>query len=93
MSAARKEFTTFEGLVIQREQLEKWKLLLKHEVYTALEAWATQYNEHPLVKDGYDICRGSELDNFIANFFNKRTEIQNFSYKHNLYEQHTAAKV
>ena len=39
-----KGLTAQQGIEIQAEQLAAWKLVLKPEVYTELEQWATKYN-------------------------------------------------
>jgi len=54
------------GIKIQQKQLREWKTKLIPQVYKALKERAEQDNH--LAKSGYDIFRGSNLDNFIANY-------------------------
>lgn len=55
-----------EIIGIQTRQLENWKPKLNPEVYRDLCAWATATNE---TVDNWDsIRRGTQLDNFIANW-------------------------
>ena len=61
-----KQFTVEQGLEIQAKQLAEWKSILKDEVYEALHEYATRNNGE--AKTGYNICRGSNLDNYIGNY-------------------------
>ena len=61
-----KKFTTEEGLEIQAKQLEEWKSVLVPEVYNALHEYATRNNN--IAKSGWDVCRGTGLNNYIANY-------------------------
>jgi hypothetical protein len=54
------------GIQIQNEHLQKWKIILKEEVYRELALWAMEKNLE--AKTGYDIRRGVELDNWIGNY-------------------------
>lgn len=60
-----KSFTTQDGINIQTKQLLEWKSILKEECYWKLEEWATKNNNK--AENGYNITRGTELDNWIAN--------------------------
>ena len=62
----RPELTIEEGIKIQSKHLEEWKTILIPEVYEALSEYATRDNHQ--AKSGYDICRGSRLDNYIGNY-------------------------
>lgn len=61
-----KEFTVNDGIKVQTEQLFRWKSVLIPEVYDSLEEYAKRNNHK--AKTGYDICRGSELDCYVANY-------------------------
>lgn len=60
-----KEFTVEQGLKIQAEQLAEWKTILKPEVYTRLEKWATKFNKY--ATKGEHITRGCDFSNFTGN--------------------------
>jgi len=60
------QFTVEQGLGVQAKQLAQWKSILIPEVYEALHEYATRNNGK--AKTGYDICRGSNLDNYIGNY-------------------------
>ena len=60
------EFTVEQGIAVQREHLAEWKTILKSKAYKALEQYATKDNDKAM--NGYDICRGTSLDNFMANY-------------------------
>jgi len=84
MGTNKTPLTIEAALKIQRDQLNDWQAVLKPKVFTALKTWVTRYNTHPLVKDGYDICRGSEMDNFVKTWLCGNTPLSNFEYKHKL---------
>jgi hypothetical protein len=60
------KFLVEEGIEVQTEQLKEWKSVLIPEVYEALEEYAKRKNH--LAKSGFDICRGSDLSNYIGNY-------------------------
>jgi hypothetical protein len=60
------ELSIEEGIQIQNEHLQEWKIILKENVYEELVKWATSTNGE--AKTGYDIRRGSKLDNWIGNY-------------------------
>jgi hypothetical protein len=61
-----KKLTVGEGIRIQQAQLSEWKTILYPETYTALEEYATRNNA--TAKNGYDICRGETLRDFVYNY-------------------------
>lgn len=63
----RTELTVNQGIEIQTEQLKKWEFLLKPEVFKYVQEKATENNVN--AKTGYDICRGSDIDNIVGNYF------------------------
>lgn len=65
---------------IQTEQLANWKLKLNDNCYNALEAWAVTSNEGKT--EWNSILRGSNLDNFIANW--KHVEVTDDKKFHTL---------
>lgn len=70
-TSSSREFSVADAIEIQKEHLAQWKELLKPKVYKDLEKWATAKNH--LKKTGYDVMRGSSLDNYIANYKNSYT--------------------
>lgn len=60
-----KQFTIQHGIDVQNDHLEEYKTILNDETYNALVAFAIKDNDK--AKDGYDICRGYQLSNFINN--------------------------
>ena len=60
-----KEFTINKAIEIQKKHLRQWKAILKEEVYSDLEKWATKTNT--TTENPYHIRRGMSLDNFIKN--------------------------
>ena len=62
----KSEFTVEEGLEIQSIQLARWKTILIPEVYKALEEYAQRENH--LATNGSEVCRGTDLDNYIGNY-------------------------
>lgn len=67
----QEEFTVEAAIAIQTDHLKEWKKLLKTKVYKNLEAWATENNHKK--KTGFEVVRGTQLNNYIANYFNKYT--------------------
>ena len=61
-----KEFAIQDGIDIQTQQLQEWKLVLLPEVYSALEEYATRKNHE--AKLGYDIVRGTDLISYVRNY-------------------------
>lgn len=62
----RSELSVQDGIDIQNQHLQEWKLVLLPEVYLALEEYATEKNHE--VKSGYDIRRGNDLSSYIRNY-------------------------
>jgi hypothetical protein len=58
--------TIKEAIEIQTQHLNDWETKLKPEVFEALREFAIKDNDKKT--NGYDICRGTDLDNFIANY-------------------------
>ena len=61
-----KQFAVEQGLEIQAKQLANWKSILLPEVYDAFYEYATRHNHE--AKTGWDIRRGTDLSNYIANY-------------------------
>lgn len=59
-------FTIEQGIKVQQAHLNEWKAILTPEAYAALEAYATRDNNKAV--DGYDICRGEALRNFLQQY-------------------------
>lgn len=81
-SLLKEETTREDILAIQRKHLDEWKQLLKPEVYEALEKWATEKNDEKT--NIYDIVRGSMMDNFIKNYLNGYTPLNENAVSANL---------
>ncbi len=64
-------FSVEDGIKVQSEQLAQWKKLLQPKVYKDLEKWATEHNDK--AESGDQIIRGTDMDNFIGNYFNSYT--------------------
>lgn len=63
------KFTKEDGLAIQKEQLEEWKSKLNAACYSDLLAYLEEKNSHLTEESpGYDVYRGTDLDNFIHNW-------------------------
>lgn len=58
-------FTIQHGIDVQNDQLEEYRTILNDETYNALVAFAIKDNDKAL--GGFDICRGTDLNNFISN--------------------------
>ena len=63
-----KEFTRADGLKVQASQLKEWKSVLKPTVYKALEAAVMAANTKLTGDNGYDVCRGTDLNNWVGNY-------------------------
>lgn len=61
----RKEFTVEEGIAVQTENLNAWKLVLKEEIYLRVEKWSKETNDQ--AKNGYQIRRGGDISCYINN--------------------------
>ena len=62
----RRTFDTQAGIEVQTEQLKKWELVLKPEVFAELQKFATKDNGK--AKTGYDIVRGVQLDGWVKTY-------------------------
>ena len=62
----KSELSVQDGIEIQNQHLQEWKIVLLPEVYLALEEYALRTNNE--AKNGYDIRRGSDLSSYIRNY-------------------------
>jgi len=62
----RAEFTVEAGIRVQTRQLERWAIVLKPEVMEDLRTFAVLDNDK--AHSGYEITRGSDLENYILNY-------------------------
>jgi hypothetical protein len=60
------ELSVAKGIQIQNEHLQKWKTILKEEVYEKLALWTMEKNLE--ANTGYDIRRGSDLSAWVQNY-------------------------
>ena len=64
-----KDFKFKDGVLVQQEQLERWKNKLVPQLFDDLKEEAMRRNEIVKEKDnGYLVFRGSDMDCFIANW-------------------------
>jgi hypothetical protein len=54
------------GIQYQQEHLADWERKLKPHVFAALKKWAESTNSSAV--SGYDIRRGDQLYEFVANY-------------------------
>ena len=57
--------STEDGIRIQTEHLEAFKRILKPEAFEVLHKHATAQNN--VAENGYDVLRGTDLDNILDN--------------------------
>ena len=72
MTTTKKPITMADILAIQAEQLADWKLKLNDKTYNLLLAFAMTNNAQMIteqITDPYKVCRGNDLDNYIANLY------------------------
>jgi hypothetical protein len=63
-------FTKELGIRVQTEQLNAWKSVLLPHLSNKLQVLATKDNDSAV--SGYDILRGTEIDNLVHNELMKR---------------------
>lgn len=63
----RQPFTVAEGLEVQTHQLKFWQHILKPEAYKILIEEINKIERYRKMKDGYDVLRGTDIDNLVAN--------------------------
>lgn len=56
-----------EGMEIQKAHLQRWEKVLKPEVYTHLKIIVDRINSRKHYVDGYDVLRGTSLDEIVFN--------------------------
>ena len=62
------EFTIADGIAVQRTQLKRWKKVLSPKIYRELEMALDVANELRNYKSGYDVVRGTDIDQVLMNF-------------------------
>ena len=62
----RRPFNAEAGIEVQTEQLNKWKTVLKPEVFVELQKFAVKDNDK--AKTGYDVVRGVNLDGWVKTY-------------------------
>ena len=72
------DFPLEKGIEIQTKQLNDWRKVLKPEYFNSLVEYALENNHK--ATSGMQVCRGSELDCFVANMStgNKPLRKKNF---------------
>lgn len=65
------DFSIEKAIAIQQEQLKNWSKVLKPTVYKELKRLidAKTVRELPNYKSGYDVLRGTRIDEAIVNWF------------------------
>ena len=66
-SLKSEEFTMQDALDIQKEQLAKWQMVLKDDVYNDLYHFVSRMNSKGY-KSPYNVFRGTQIDGYIANY-------------------------
>lgn len=66
-------FTVEDGIKVQREQLAQWKQRLNDTCYAylckeLLKLMAPHSNGGKVFTSGYDVPRGSDIDNIVLNY-------------------------
>jgi hypothetical protein len=59
----KNDFTVKQAIEIQTRQLERWKLIIKPEIFEIIKDSITQSNID--AKTGFDVKRGSDIDDRI----------------------------
>lgn len=76
------QFTLGEGLIMQLSQVNKWKSVIKPEFHKLLDNEVLKLNDavRATWKDGYDVPRGTEIDQIIHNFQNTTLPVVSQSF-------------
>jgi hypothetical protein len=59
------KFTKEQGIDIQTEHLEEFKLVLNSQAFEILEKLVTARNN--VAQDGFDVIRGNQIDEILHN--------------------------
>jgi hypothetical protein len=73
----KNDFTVEAGLNIQSAQLNRWKSILKPHLFKKLHNHFINQNSIATYKTGYDIPRGSSIDNWVSNNLMKDPKVPN----------------
>ena len=57
------EFSVARGLEMQKNDLRQWRIVLRPTIYARLESLVEANNVE--LQSGYDVCRGSEIDQIV----------------------------
>lgn len=69
LNDVKNTLTVEKAIEIQQEQLKHWESVLKPEVFRALKAHCDHENKAAI--KGIYVFRGSDMDNFVANYKTK----------------------
>ena len=75
MNTTQPKLTVERAFEIQEEQLEHWEAVLKPHVYRDLCVHCLMKNQEVVKSeqpDGMYVFRGSDMDNFVANYKPKK---------------------
>jgi hypothetical protein len=74
---SRHKLSIKDALAIQAEQIEQWKTILNDKTIKVLTQEAATRNQETMDNEwstGYDVWRGTSIDEFLANYkITKRT--------------------
>lgn len=65
MTNPENNFSVMDGIEIQKNDLRKWKFVLRDDVFESLVRFATASNT--FAKNGFEVSRGNALTEFIIN--------------------------
>ena len=64
------QFTVKAGMEIQKEQMKFYETVLKPEYFKKLKEKVEEENLKRKYKTGYDVLRGTSIDNIFYNILN-----------------------
>lgn len=66
----KKEFSIADGIAVQQEQLELYKLILNEDTYAWLDKFVSEANDLLVegVDNGYSVLRGTDIQNILFNY-------------------------
>lgn len=77
MSTTETRFTRECGMKIQKQHMEGWRCILAPSVFHWLEKQVAERNAKldPRRDNGYDVCRGVDIDSLVINYNRTRPNI------------------
>lgn len=67
---SEKEFSIADGIAVQQEQMELYKLILNEDTYAWLEEECRKANDRLVegIDNGYSVLRGTDVQNLLFNY-------------------------